>query len=152
MHEQAHGNIYEADAPTNQKSVFLFIPLGLFVLVGFSVYVYDNFCPPEDQKGNLPNDSVRKFLELVAADNYDAARKLFYGPSNRIGAPRTFEEFCVGYKRIDPQKCKISRAHKGKSGFWTVRVDFEEEAEKTYVFFGLKIVDGEWRMERGYSW
>ncbi|TWU07223.1 hypothetical protein CA54_56280 [Symmachiella macrocystis] len=163
MTAQNHGNTSAAESNQTPRrdvsryllpaSLAVFGLVALSAIVSWGVYEYFPFFPlPEDQKGNLSDDSVRKFLELVEADNYDAARKLFYGPSKRIGEPRTFEEFCAGYKRIDPPKCKISMARKGKSGFWTVRVDFEEEANQTYVFFGLKIVDGEWRMERGYSW
>ena len=80
---------------------------------------------------------------MAEADNYKAARKLWYGPAKLGSVQLKFEDFCARYKKIGLKDCKISKASKGKAGFWTVRVDFEEGGKKKYVCFGLKIVDGE---------
>jgi len=113
-------------------------------------YVLHN--PPKDKKGNLPDDVVRSFIELVKADDYEAARKSWYGDSKRISGPVKFEEYCAPYKRIDLNNCEISKAQRGKSGFSIVHVDWEESGKKKHYLFGLKIVGGEWRMERGHDW
>lgn len=108
--------------------------------------------PSKDKNGKLPDDAVRNFIELVKADDYEAARKLWYGESKQIAGFGQFEVFCARYKQMDPNNCKISRAKKGKAGFSMVRIDWEENGTEKHVFFGLKIIDGEWKMKRGYMW
>jgi len=51
--------------------------------------------PPKDTKGNLPDDAVRNFIKLVEADNYKAARKLWYGPAKLGSVQLKFEDFCA---------------------------------------------------------
>ena len=53
--------------------------------------------PPKDENGNLPDDVVRNFIELVKADNYEAARKLWYGDPKRISGPISRERGKIGY-------------------------------------------------------
>jgi hypothetical protein len=118
---------------------------------------------PKDTKGKFPEDSVRKFIELVQAKDYEAAERLWYGESQLVFQPSDtkeraidlrdkFEDFCAYFMQIDLATASISKARKGKSGFWMVSIDWTEGGEKRHYSFGLKIVEGEWKMERGYSW
>ena len=108
--------------------------------------------PPVDRNGKLPSDIVREFVEDVEAKNYEAAKNLWYGNSKRITGPADFEKFCLRYSTIDLNNCNISRAMRGKSGFYMVHIDWEHGIEMQHSSLGLKIVDGEWRIERGYYW
>jgi hypothetical protein len=107
---------------------------------------------PKDTKDKFPEDSVRKYVELVQAKDYPAAERLWYGPSQRIDAPIKFEDFSAYFMHIDLATASISKARKGKSGFWMVNLDWTEGGKKKHYSFGLKIVDGEWKIERGHSW
>ena len=140
----------ETSPRTRQISIRCFL-LALFSLACLAVSGCGHN-PPMDKNGSLPDDAVRNFIELVKADDYEAARKLWYGESMVITGPEKFEDFCSRYKKIDLNNCNISKARKGKSGFSMVYVDWEENGKKKSAFFGLKIVDDEWRMERGYYW
>lgn len=135
---------------------------GLFLIMGLGV----SGCahrPPADANGNLPDDVVRNFLTLVQAEDYQAARGLWYGESKLVFQPsnpkgkkvdlRTkFKDFCAQYRQIDLENVRISKARRGKSGFSMVDVDWQEGGEQKHDQFGLKIIDGEWKIERGYYW
>ena len=119
--------------------------------------------PPRDTNGNLPDDVARNFVEFVQAEDYRSAERLWYGESYRIDRlddPKgaisdlriDFEDFCAKFLPIDLATASISKARRGKSGFSIVNVDWEEDGTKKHAHFGLKIVDGEWKMERGYHW
>ena len=41
---------------------------------------------------------------------------------------------------------------KGKGGFWIVGVKWMENGENKFIQFGLKDIDGSWKIERGYYW
>ena len=152
MKAQRHGNVSAMETCRRGQKIgsrcfFLVViamaNLGLFGCGGN---------PPKDKNGNLPDDVVRNFIELCEAEKYEAARKLWYGPAMLpASVQRKFEDFCARYKRIGLKNCKILKAHKDK-GVWRVHIHFEEEGKKKSVFFDLEIVDGEWRMERGYMW
>jgi len=151
MRTPTHGNVSVMEtSPRTQQ-----ISTRRFLLVLFSVVclaVSGCYYPPRDNNGNLPDDVVGNFIELVKADNYEAARKLWYGDSKRISGPVKFEDFCARYKKIDLNNCKISKAQRGKSGFSMVDVDWEESGKEKHSHLGLKIVGGEWRMQRGDRW
>jgi hypothetical protein len=150
MKAQGHGDVSAMEIGRGtQKIGFRCFLLALFAMASLGV---SGCGPPKDQKGNLPDDVVRNFLELVEADNYEAARKLWYGPVMLGSVQRTFEDYCARYKKIRFMSYTISKARKGKGDFWMVRVDFDERGKQKHQFFGLKIVDGEWRMPRGYRW
>lgn len=83
---------------------------------------------PEDNNGNRPDDVVKSFIKTCDPEDYD-------------------EAWCARFKKIGLENCEISKARKGKAGFWHVEVDFEEGGEKKHVFFYFKIVDGEWRIQ-----
>ncbi|TWU06882.1 hypothetical protein CA54_52840 [Symmachiella macrocystis] len=153
MKAQTHGNVSAVETCRRSgKIVFRIVLLTLFAIAGLGYYVY-YLCPPKDQNGNVPGDSVRKFLEFAEAENYESARELWYGPAKLDVTVQTeFEDYCARYKKIGLKKFKISWARRGKAGFWMVRIDFEEGGEKIHQFFALKIVDGEWRLSRGYRW
>ena len=108
--------------------------------------------PPKDNNGNLPDDVVRNFIELAKADDYETARKLWYGEIEQVARIVQFDVFCERYKRMDLDNCRISKAKKGKAGFSIVRIDWQENGTPTHVFFGLKTIDGEWKIHRGYNW
>ena len=108
--------------------------------------------PPRDKHGNLPDDAVRNFIEAVKARDYGRARSIWYGASMRISGVIKFEDFCSEYKNIDLDRCRISKAQRGKAGFAMINIDWDENGEQMHDEFGLKIVDGEWKMERGYYW
>ncbi|NQU20591.1 MAG: hypothetical protein HQ567_04860 [Candidatus Nealsonbacteria bacterium] len=125
--------------------------------VGYLAFLRYGYDPPKDNNGDLPDDAVRNFIELVKADDYEAAKELWFGQSKRVSGgpiefPIEFEEFCARFKHIDLNNCVISKAHRGKSGFSMVYIDWEESGEKKHYSFGLKIFGGDWRMERGYDW
>ena len=63
-----------------------------------------------------------------------------------------FEDYCARFKTIGLKNCKIHGASRGKAGYWSVWVDFEEDGEKRHYFFYFKIVGGEWKMHRGRAW
>lgn len=107
--------------------------------------------PPEDKNGKRPSDVVREFIKLCEAEDYVAGKKLFYGPSERV-TPRTFEDFCVRYRKIGLENCKIHGAVKGKADYWHVEVDFEEGGKRQHMFFYFTKVNGEWRMPRELLW
>ncbi len=107
-----------------------------------SFLVYSAFVAPMDKHGNRPDDVVRNFIELCEAEDHAAAAKLYCGPSGR--ATPTIQDFCERYKKIGLKNCEISSASRGKAGYWTVQIDFEEDGEKRHYFFYFKIVDGEW--------
>jgi hypothetical protein len=107
---------------------------------------------PKDTKGKFPEDSVRKFVELVQAKDYPSAERLWYGPSQRMEFTIKFEDYCANFMNVDLNTASISKARKGKSGFWMVNIDWTEGDEKKHNSFGLKVIDGEWKMERGYKW
>lgn len=111
-----------------------------------------SYNPPKDKNGSLPDDVVEKFIEYAQEENYISAGKLWYGASKLTATQEKFEDFCSRYKNIDLKKCRISKARSGKSGFSMVDVDWEENGQKKHIHFGLKIIDGEWKMERGYYW
>jgi hypothetical protein len=121
------------------------------------------YSPPKDTNGNLPDDVVRKFVELVQARDYQSAERLWYGESKLVFKPSSpkegiidlrikFEDFCARYLHIDLASASISKPEKGKSGFSMVNVDWKEDGAKKHDSFGLKIIQGEWKMQRGYRW
>lgn len=154
MKAQPRGNASVAEArPTTRPIGTRRCPLmTLFSALCLGVLFGCLYNPPGDRNGRLPDHAVRKFLELVKADDYDGARNMWYGPSMRKSGQEKFEEFCEYFNKIDLGTCKISKAFRGKSGFSIVNVDWEEDGGKKHYDFGLKIIDGEWKMERGYDW
>ncbi|MHB1034149.1 MAG: hypothetical protein ACYC35_04870 [Pirellulales bacterium] len=118
---------------------------------------------PKDKNGDLPDDVVRKFVTLAQAEDYRGAQRLWYGESMLVFKPSdpqdekvdlrmAFRAFCEQYRRIDLDSAAISKAYRGKSGFFMVDVDWREGGAKKHDQFGIKIVNGEWKMERGYYW
>jgi hypothetical protein len=141
--------------------IYLWLPR-LFLIMGLGV-VDCAHRPPLDKNGNQPDDVVRNFLKLVQAAEYESAQRLWYGESKRVGDPSdprdpkidlrmNFEDFCAQYRHIDLGSAKISKAYRGKSGFSMITVDWQEDGMKKHDQFGLKIIEGEWKMERGYYW
>jgi len=134
------------------KITKLLLVIGVIVIWPWSMsLIYTAFVPPTDKNGNRPDDVVRNFVAWAEAGNYEPARKLWYGPSERL-SPMKFEDYCERFKTIGLKNCKINGAGRGKSGYWTVRIDWEEGGEKKHYFQYLKIVDGEWKMYRGHAW
>lgn len=163
MKAQQHGNVCVTETgPRTQPistSCCLLTLSSVFCLAIFFGCLHN---PPADKNGKLPDDAVRRFIELVRASDYDGARKLWYGPSKLVFQPSDpqektidlttkFEDFCKDFKKIDLKTCRTT-VPRGKSGFSMVEIDWEESGEKKHYLFGLKIVDGEWKMERGYYW
>ncbi len=151
MKAQEHGNVSAKE--TNRRTPQINSRCVLFSLLSLlSIAVIGCYYPPKDNNKNLPQDAVRNFIKLVKAEDYEAARNLWYGASKLIATQEKFEDFCSRYKNIDLDKCQISKAGRGKSGFSIVDVDWEENGQKKHTNFGLKIIDGKWKMERGYYW
>jgi len=141
------------------------------ILLSFLIFIFFTGCgkksqeeynPPRDNNGTLPQDTVRNFIQLVIKKDFDNARKLWYGESSRISklsdgsvhdATIPFEEFCSYYKNItNISKLKISEPYEGKSGFSMVYIEWLENEQRKAHTFGLKIINGEWKMERGSYW
>ena len=142
------GSVRETNPDSQQISTRL-----LLLVVAFTGLVAISGCntPPKDENGNLPNDVVRDFIGLVQADDYEAARDLWYGSSKRLTGPMRFENFCERFEGVDLDNCKTQTAP-GKGDSWMVTIHWKENGDKKQYLLGLKIVDGEWKMPRGYQW
>lgn len=114
-----------------------------------------------DSNNNLPADSVHQFIAWTQQNELDKAKELWYGRSKLISklddgtihdGTIPFEEFCKNFRNINLNECKITKASKGKSGFFMIYIYWHENGQKKQYSFGLKLVEGIWKMERGYSW
>lgn len=151
MKAQRHGNVFAMEIsrgtrkPDNWRCVLAFVVVAGLGIAGCGF-------PPKDNNGDVPSDVVRQFIELCEAEDYESARKLWFGPSERV-PPMTFESFCERYKKIGSGIYQVSRAVESKvADLWSVRVDFEEDGQKRHVFFYIKVIDGQWKLRRGRKW
>ena len=141
MKAQRHSSVSVTETSRSFRQISTRRLLLAFAFTG-CVAVCGCHTPPKDENGNCPSHVVREFIELVQAEDYKAARDLWYGPSKRITGPMRFEKFCARYKNIDLSNCTISEARRGKAGFWMVDVDWRESGQNKHDHFGLKIVHG----------
>ena len=167
MKAQSHGNVSAMATFHGTRQIgtsrFYCCLMTVFLVAGLGVSGCGLLSPPKDTNGNLPDDVVRNFIELVQSKEYPSAEQLWYGESKRVyelsdpkGAKMDlrikFEDFCAKFMPIDLATASISKAQRGKSGFSIVNIDWEEGGAKKHFEFGLKIVEGEWKMERAYDW
>lgn len=138
--------MFQREMRTNIKTI-IFLIFPIFFLFGCGAMLAG-----KDKNGDRPRDMVVKLIKLIKEGKYEDAQKLYHGNcmiDTSLMTPPTFEEYSSYFKNIDLNKLKISAPKRGKSGWFVIEIDWDENGTPKHYLFGLKIVDGVWKFHRG---
>ena len=99
-----------------------------------------------------PRDVVHSFLECVDRQDYEEAEEFFFKDSRVLETGMTFSEFAERFDTVDLSTVSISREFEGKGGFTMVYIVWSDDEGERHWDFGFKLIDGSWRIARGYAW
>ena len=108
-----------------------------------------------DADGRAAKGTVAAFLANVSSNDYASARALWFGApawkyDTNVSDEVKFARFCERYTNV--VNVLLKEGH-GKAG-WTI-VDLSSHSsggERVDMIFGLKLVDGSWRISRDNCW
>lgn len=104
-----------------------------------------------DSKGRKPDDVLRLFIEAVNSTNYAQAETFWDGACLRISKPIPFPVYCEGYAGL--KTYSITKPTRGKADCYNMYLNgTNENGEVVRGLFGVDLINGEWKLWRGYAW
>ena len=112
--------------------------------------------PQRDKNGRTPKDVVMLFLAAAKARDHETGKRLWYGEYQEImkGHPLpSFAEYCDRYAVIEKYTLKGPYGVEGDRQYRTVVFEgWTAAGEHDGNLFALKVIEGEWKINRSMNW